>query len=313
MTASGKPFDLAEMERAAQRFGVVPHNRDLRMEVLEMSADRARMRVGAAPHLVGDPARGFYFPGVLFSLADSACGLAVLLSLREFVPIATLDLRLDHFAPAPANADLIADAHCYRRTTQIAFTRCEISHADDGKFVAIANGTFMLPECQTEDSESPGRVTSRSVDSVEESALLDAARRRDPQAVVDYIPYGRHLGIRAEGSVNEEVPLFHLPFRDGLIGNPTLPAIHGGVLAGLMETAALVTVLVGEGQARLPKLIDFTVDYLRSAGPRDVFAVCEILRQGRRVAAVRVRAWQDNEARPVAQARAQFLLADPAR
>lgn len=57
-----------------------------------------------------------------------------------------------------------------------------------------------------------------------------------------------------------------------------------------MEIAPLVTVLVGEDQARLPKLNDFTVNYFRSAGRRDLFAVCEILRQGRRVAAVGVRA-----------------------
>jgi uncharacterized protein (TIGR00369 family) len=145
-----------------------------------------------------------------------------------------------------------------------------------------------------------------------EHELRAAVARRDFQAVADWMPYVRHLGIRVAAD-EQGAPRFTLPFREELIGNRFLPAIHGGVIGGLLETAALVHVLVLEGEPRLPKLIDCAVDYLRSAGPQDCHAACELLRQGRRVAAVSVRCWQADPARPIASARAHFLLTDPDR
>lgn len=62
---------------------------------------------------------------------------------------------------------------------------------------------------------------------------------------------------------------------------------------------------------RLPKTIDFTVDYLRSGLPRDAYARARVNRSGRRYASVHVEAWQDNRLRPFAQATGHFLM--PAR
>jgi len=62
---------------------------------------------------------------------------------------------------------------------------------------------------------------------------------------------------------------------------------------------------------RLPKTIDFTVDYLRSGLPRDAYARARVNRSGRRYASVHVEAWQDNRDRMFAQATAHFLM--PAR
>ena len=58
----------------------------------------------------------------------------------------------------------------------------------------------------------------------------------------------------------------------------------------------------------LPKTIDFTTDYLRSGLPRDAYARAQVTRSGRRYASVRVEAWQDNRARPIAQASGHFLM-----
>ncbi|CAM5530356.1 PaaI family thioesterase [Frigidibacter albus] len=62
---------------------------------------------------------------------------------------------------------------------------------------------------------------------------------------------------------------------------------------------------------RLPKTIDFTVDYLRSGLPRDAYARARVNRSGRRYASVHVEAWQDNRSRLFAQATGHFLM--PAR
>jgi acyl-coenzyme A thioesterase PaaI-like protein len=64
----------------------------------------------------------------------------------------------------------------------------------------------------------------------------------------------------------------------------------------------------GRHLPRLPKTIDFTVDYLRSGLPRDAYARARVNRSGRRYASVHVEAWQDNRARLFAQATGHFLM-----
>jgi acyl-coenzyme A thioesterase PaaI-like protein len=63
---------------------------------------------------------------------------------------------------------------------------------------------------------------------------------------------------------------------------------------------------------RLPKTIDFTVDYLRSGLPRDAYARARVNRSGRRYASVHVEGWQDNRSRLFAQATGHFLMPSPA-
>jgi acyl-coenzyme A thioesterase PaaI-like protein len=123
----------------------IPHSRDIGMQIdTATTDDKTRFRLPPQPHLAGDHGGAFFFPGVLFSLADSACGLAVFRSLGRFVPIATLDMRIDHLAPATMDADLLAVAECYRMTRTVAFTRCELMAGPSAKVVAIVMGTFML-------------------------------------------------------------------------------------------------------------------------------------------------------------------------
>ena len=97
-------------------------------------------------------------------------------------------------------------------------------------------------------------------------------------------------------------------FADHLIGNPTLPALHGGTLGALLESAAIFELLWRAETIVLPKTITITVDYLRSGGPVDTHARGVITRHGRRVANVRVEAWQADRATPVATAHANLLV-----
>jgi acyl-coenzyme A thioesterase PaaI-like protein len=127
------------------------------------------------------------------------------------------------------------------------------------------------------------------------------------QEIVARIPYAVYLGLTLE---HDAQGLFsRLPFQDRLVGNRSLPALHGGVVAGFMENAALLHLMHVEPQhVGIPKTIDFSIDYLRSSGPRESYARCEITRLGRRVAQVQIHCWQDNPKVPVALARAHFLL-----
>jgi acyl-coenzyme A thioesterase PaaI-like protein len=58
----------------------------------------------------------------------------------------------------------------------------------------------------------------------------------------------------------------------------------------------------------MPRPINFSVNYLRSVGPRETRARAEIVKHGRRIANVRVIAWQDDPAKPVAAGVGNFLV-----
>jgi uncharacterized protein (TIGR00369 family) len=137
--------------------------------------------------------------------------------------------------------------------------------------------------------------------------IAKAKAERDFNVLVEVMPYARFLGLSAE-EVDGEV-VSKLAFDDMLIGNPVRPALHGGVVGALLEHAALVHLMWELETAHVPKTITITVDYLRSGRPRDTFARGIITKEGRRVANVRVEAWQDDRQKPIAHALAHFLLA----
>ena len=141
-------------------------------------------------------------------------------------------------------------------------------------------------------------------------ATMEAARREsDPAALIAAIPYAAYLGLSASLEAGSLVT--RLPFRQDLVGNPYLPALHGGVVGGFLELTAVLVLLWRMESVTLPRSVTLSVDYLRSAGPRDSFARGQVTRLGRRVANVHVEAWQDDPARPIAQGHAHLLLTPP--
>ena len=121
------------------------------------------------------------------------------------------------------------------------------------------------------------------------------------------IPYARFLGVGVERGADGLLECV-LPFRDEIIGNARLPAVHGGVLGAFLELTALLRLIDESGTDRVPKPITFSVDYLRSAGPATTRARAEIFKLGRRIATVHVVAWQDDRSRPVVAGNGKFLL-----
>jgi len=136
--------------------------------------------------------------------------------------------------------------------------------------------------------------------------LTAAKQARDFQALFDLIPYAKFLGLTAALDGDELVTTMH--YGEHLIGNPTLPALHGGTLGSLLESAAIFQLLWNAETIVLPKTITLTVDYLRSGGPVDTHARGIVTRQGRRVTNVRMEAWQHDRGTPVATAHAIFLV-----
>jgi acyl-coenzyme A thioesterase PaaI-like protein len=132
---------------------------------------------------------------------------------------------------------------------------------------------------------------------------------REYHRLTDAIPYTRYMGIGVENLAGEM--LCRMAYTPKLIGNSMLPALHGGTLGALLESSAIFELLLQAETERVPKVISLTVDFLRSGKPLDTFARAFITRQGRRVANVRVEAWQDDRTRPIASAHALFLLSEP--
>jgi uncharacterized protein (TIGR00369 family) len=130
---------------------------------------------------------------------------------------------------------------------------------------------------------------------------------RDPASILQTIPYCRHLGITA--AVTDGALLFTLPFSPHLVGNPALPALHGGVIGSLLETSAIAQVIFEIGSEHMPKTVDITVDYLRAGRAVASFARARIARKGRRVVNVHAEMWQEDESKLVAALRGHFLLA----
>ncbi len=136
---------------------------------------------------------------------------------------------------------------------------------------------------------------------------LTAARAsQDYQALVDLIPYAGFLGLTAAMQGDDLITTMR--YGDHLIGNPALPALHGGTLGALLESAAVFELLFRSETVVLPKTITLTVDYLRSGAPVDTHARGVVTRQGRRVTNVRMEAWQVDRTKPVATAHAVFLV-----
>jgi uncharacterized protein (TIGR00369 family) len=122
----------------------------------------------------------------------------------------------------------------------------------------------------------------------------------------DTVPYAKFLGVELELKGDELTAI--LPFKDSLIGNPLLPALHGGVVGALMELTAVAQILLVQNAKKAPKIIDISIDYLRSGKPVHTYARAHVTKLGRRIANVRVEAWQLDRADPIAALHGHFLL-----
>ena len=160
--------------------------------------------------------------------------------------------------------------------------------------------------------------------SPEPVALIKKRRNEALSQLIDSIPYISFLGVDFDRRGDEITAI--LPFKEELIGNPSLPALHGGSIAAFLEISAIIGLSWTQiwhqiedpglgasssddaGKFTLPKTIDFSVDYLRSGLPRDSYARAKVNRAGRRYASVHVEAWQDNRDRLFAQGTGHFLM-----
>lgn len=139
---------------------------------------------------------------------------------------------------------------------------------------------------------------------------LDLARSSgDFDALLEAIPYARFLGFSVIRDGSDLIG--KMSFADHLVGNAKVHALHGGTLGALLELTAVCKLLAVGDSVAVPKTVNITVEYLRTGRMTDTFARATVTRHGRRVANVRVLAYQDDPSKPVAAANAHFLLTPP--
>ena len=276
---------------------LIPHNARLGVRMVEIAFGSCTTCVEFRPDLVGDPSRGVLHGGVVTTLIDTAAGGAVYSTVEMGTPVATLDMRIDYLRPTEPDKRLYASAELYRLTRR---NRLRPGIRLSGR------------------SEEPGRIRHCFVHAAR-SGIPDSERvmteppadsngRESLPSLNRALPYAGFMNL--DVVVEDGRPITILRRSRGNVGNPLVPMIHGGAVGALLEHAALMQVFF-ELNLRLndrPKIVNISIDYLRPCLLEDTYASGVIVRQGRRVANVRVDAWQSDPTKLVAAGHAHFLL-----
>lgn len=327
--------DFFPLTDLAKRFvNQLTQCRRLNISVHEASEHHVLMELPYSELHIGYPDTGVIHGGVITTLMDTACGCATICAIKqkfdslEISP--TLDLRVDYMKSAKPGKSVFVIAECYRLTSSIAFTRAIAYQDSIDDPIAHAVGSFMRispemigeefrlallgegegPKFKKLNVEKPSEHCNDSLCKLEpldvKGMIQKASETNDYSHILVHVPYAKYIGMEVERFGYELV--FRLPANDNNIGNPVLPAIHGGVIAGFMEMSAIVQLMVFMHTEKVPKIVDFSIDYLRAGYHKDTFVECQITRQGRRVANVNISCWQSSRKQLIATARAHFLI-----
>ena len=109
--------------------------------------------------------------------------------------------------------------------------------------------------------------------------------------IQDLIPFNRFLGIRI-AEAREGFVRLELPFRPEFVGDSARPALHGGVISTLIDTAGGFAVWTKINLEDRVSTVDLRVDYLAHGMADTLVAEASVVRVGNRVGVVDVRCFQ---------------------
>jgi uncharacterized protein (TIGR00369 family) len=142
---------MVDMLKSALQFiEVIPHAKELGMQVSALQDGRATISMPYDLRLVGDPSTGVLHGGAISALMDTCSGAAVMCHPAAPISTATLDLRIDYFRPATPGQAVTARAECHHVTRSVAFVRVVATDADEERPVAMGTGVFTL--------DRPGKI-----------------------------------------------------------------------------------------------------------------------------------------------------------
>ncbi len=122
-----------------------------------------------------------------------------------------------------------------------------------------------------------------------------------------FSPYAQTMGFEEQRDADGRL-VIAMPYSDGVRGRPGF--VHGGALAGLLETIAYATLseALGEDDRPVIKPVNVTATYMRGAVEMTTYARATIERLGKRIANIEAIAWQDDINKPVAMAQINVML-----
>lgn len=136
--------------------------------------------------------------------------------------------------------------------------------------------------------------------------LADIRQRAEWDRLPHAIPFAHTLDLRVD--VRGESFTCVLPYARSLIGNPMVPALHGGAVGAFLECAGVLHMLWSADTPSIPKTINFSVNYLLSCRAQDTYANAYVVKLGKRVSNLRIEAWQSTPDKPVAVATLNLLM-----
>ena len=122
------------------------------------------------------------------------------------------------------------------------------------------------------------------------------------------IPFNKLLGMKVV-SIAQGCCEMSIPIRPELVGDPSRPALHGGVISALADTVGGLAMLSKYLDAGVPRVstIDLRIDYLQPGTTDETLtAVSEVIRIGNRVGVTNTVVQQGD--RVVAQARGVYNI-----
>ncbi|TAE51118.1 MAG: PaaI family thioesterase [Bacteroidetes bacterium] len=122
------------------------------------------------------------------------------------------------------------------------------------------------------------------------------------------VPLHKFLGMTVL-EIRDGYCKMRFPFREEVMGDFRAKRWHGGIIATALDSvggaAAATTLTSFEDKLAT---IDMRIDYLRGSGPSDLVVIGKLIRNGNRVIATDMEAWQENEEKLVATGRAMYSV-----
>ena len=141
MSDQAPGFDARKFFELARSVG---HGRALGLEYRDSGKNWAELALPWREELVGVPESGVLASGAIVSLVDTASGTSVWVTLDRFIPIVTVDLRLDYLRPALKGETIVARCECVKLTKRVAFVRGAAHGGNEARPIALSAATFML-------------------------------------------------------------------------------------------------------------------------------------------------------------------------
>lgn len=227
------------------------------LRYLAADAEDTRLVMPFSPALCGPD--GAISPGMAATLIDVAAGQVAVAAFGWRMQVATVSLQQSILAPIPAGSGLIARARLLSRLGDFVLAAIEIAAEDAPEQPLL---------------RAQGRLIA-----VRRVEVLDEARPAFPRCDFGADPLAGPESL--ETRLEDGVLTGHLAFRPQFMGNTSRNALHGGLVAAALYTAAG---RFGQSLARPLAVLDGAVDFLASGRPSDMAVSIHAERAGNRAA-----------------------------